>query len=228
MNGYIPSGFDIKTAAELRLSDPKNYVEKAKQSMAQHVRAMLKMQSLGAVTFDYGNNIRKQAFDTGVNNAFDIKGFIPEYIRPLFCEGRGPFRWAALSGNPEDIAVTDEMVTREFSKNLGLVRWIGKAQEKVKFQGLPARVCWLGYGERARFGKMINDAVAAGKIEAPIVIGRDHLDSGSVASPYRETEGMADGSDAIRGLARSQRAPQHGFGCVLGSCASWRRCGDWI
>ncbi|MFI5422070.1 MAG: urocanate hydratase, partial [Nitrososphaerales archaeon] len=197
LNGYIPSGFDIMTAAELRVSDAKNYVEKAKQSMAQHVRAMLKMQSFGAVTFDYGNNIRKQAFDAGVNNAFDIKGFIPEYIRPLFCEGRGPFRWAALSGNPEDIAVTDEMVTREFSKNLSLVRWIEKAQEKVKFQGLPARVCWLGYGERARFGKMINDAVAAGKIEAPIVIGRDHLDSGSVASPYRETEGMADGSDAI-------------------------------
>ena len=195
--GYIPSGFDIQRATELRRSDPKNYVSRAKQSMAEHVRAMLKMQSLGAVTFDYGNNIRKQAYDAGVNNAFDIKGFIPEYIRPLFCEGRGPFRWAALSGNPEDIFETDEMVTREFSNNAGLIRWIRKAHERVKFQGLPARVCWLGYGERARFGKMINEAVASGKLEAPVVIGRDHLDSGSVASPYRETEAMADGSDAI-------------------------------
>ncbi|MDA4112082.1 MAG: urocanate hydratase [Thaumarchaeota archaeon] len=197
LNGYIPSGFDVKSAEELRLSDPKSYLRKSKESMATHVRAMLKMQSLGAVTFDYGNNIRKQAFDAGVSDAFDIKGFIPEYIRPLFCEGRGPFRWAALSGNPEDIFLTDRMVTKEFSGNAGLVRWIQKAHEKVKFQGLPARVCWLGYGERARFGKMINAAVAKGDIEAPIVIGRDHLDSGSVASPYRETEGMADGSDAI-------------------------------
>jgi urocanate hydratase len=197
LNGYIPSGLDVKTASSLRLSDPKDYLRRSRQSMAAHVRAMLKMQSLGAVTFDYGNNIRKQAYDAGVIDAFAIKGFIPEYIRPLFCEGRGPFRWAALSGNPEDIFVTDEMVTKEFSKNTRLVRWIQKAREKVKFQGLPARVCWLGYGERARFGKMINEAVARGDIEAPVVIGRDHLDSGSVASPYRETEAMADGSDAI-------------------------------
>ena len=167
------------------------------ESMAVHVRAMLKLQAVGAVTFDYGNNIRKQAYDAGVADAFSIKGFVPEYIRPLFCEGRGPFRWAALSGNPEDIFVTDKIATDEFAKNKGLIRWIEKAHEKVKFQGLPARVCWLGYGERARFGKLINEAVARGDIEAPIVIGRDHLDSGSVASPYRETEGMADGSDAI-------------------------------
>jgi len=197
LNGYIPSGYDVKTAETLRQSDKKLYIQKSMQSMAIHVRAMLKMQSRGAVTFDYGNNIRKQAYDAGVADAFSIKGFVPEYIRPLFCEGRGPFRWAALSGNPEDIFVTDKIATEEFAKNKGLVRWIEKAHEKVSFQGLPARVCWLGYGERARFGKLINEAVVRGDIEAPIVIGRDHLDSGSVASPYRETEGMADGSDAI-------------------------------
>ncbi|HYB03813.1 MAG TPA: urocanate hydratase, partial [Nitrososphaerales archaeon] len=197
LNGYIPSGYDVKSAKALRDSDKKGYVEKAMRSMATHVGAMLKMQKLGAVTFDYGNNIRKQAYDAGVQDAFAIKGFVPEYIRPLFCEGRGPFRWAALSGNPEDIFLTDKIVTQEFSKNKGLVRWIGKAHDKVSFQGLPARVCWLGYGERAKFGKLINEAVARGDVEAPIVIGRDHLDSGSVASPYRETEGMADGSDAI-------------------------------
>lgn len=197
LNGYIPSGYDVNTAETLRRSDKKMYVQKSMQSMAIHVRAMLKMQAQGAVTFDYGNNIRKQAYDAGVEDAFSIKGFIPEYIRPLFCEGRGPFRWAALSGNPEDIFVTDRIATDEFAKNKGLVRWIEKAHEKVRFQGLPARVCWLGYGERARFGKLINEAVARGDIEAPIVIGRDHLDSGSVTSPYRETEGMADGSDAI-------------------------------
>ncbi len=197
LNGYIPRGYDVNSAKDLRESDRKLYVEKAMMSMATHVSAMLKLQQLGAVTFDYGNNIRKQAYDAGVQNAFEIKGFVPEYIRPLFCEGRGPFRWAALSGNPEDIFFTDKIVTREFSKNKGLVRWIEKAHEKVNFQGLPARVCWLGYGERARFGKLINESVARGDIEAPIVIGRDHLDSGSVASPYRETEGMKDGSDAI-------------------------------
>jgi urocanate hydratase len=197
LNGYIPSGLDVEQAKELRLSSPKEYVQRAKQSMATHVRAMLEMQNKGAVAFDYGNNIRKLAYDAGCRNAFDIKGFVPEYIRPLFCEGRGPFRWAALSGNPDDIFLTDRMVTENFSNNKSLVRWIQKAHDKVKFQGLPARVCWLGYGERARFGKLINEAVAAGKTEAPIVIGRDHLDSGSVASPYRETEGMADGSDAI-------------------------------
>jgi urocanate hydratase len=197
LNGYIPSGYDIESAKKLRASDPKLYVSKAKSSIAKHVRAMLKMQESGAITFEYGNNIRKLALDAGVENAFLIKGFVPEYIRPLFCDGRGPFRWAALSGDPEDIYETDKMVLEMFSSNKGLCRWISKAQDSVKFQGLPARVCWLGYGERAKFGRAINDAVAAGKIHAPIVIGRDHLDSGSVASPFRETEGMIDGSDAI-------------------------------
>jgi len=197
LNGYIPAGYDVRSAADLRQSDRNAYIEKSMRSVAIHVRAMLKMQLAGSVTFEYGNNIRKQAYDAGVQDAFHIKGFVPEYIRPLFCEGRGPFRWAALSGNPEDIFLTDKMLTEEFPKNKGLLRWIEKAHERVSFQGLPARVCWLGYGERARFGKMINKAVSRGDIEAPIVIGRDHLDSGSVASPYRETEGMADGSDAI-------------------------------
>ena len=197
LNGYIPSGYDVESAKELRTTDPKNYIGKAKESMGKHVRAMLKMQESGAVTFEYGNNLRKQALDAGVGNAFLIKGFVPEYIRPLFCEGRGPFRWVALSGEKEDIYETDRMILEMFGSNKGLSRWISKAHDSVQFQGLPARVCWLGYGERARFGKLINDAVARGKIQAPIVIGRDHLDSGSVASPYRETEGMIDGSDAI-------------------------------
>jgi urocanate hydratase len=197
LNGYIPAGHTIESAADLRKTDPKKYVDLAKKSMATHVRAMLKLQSTGAVTFDYGNNIRKQAFDAGVERAFDIMGFVPEYIRPLFCQGRGPFRWVALSGDPEDIFETDKMLTDMFSENVGLTRWIRKAHDQVKFQGLPARVCWLGYGERARFGRAINDSVKEGKISAPVAIGRDHLDSGSVASPYRETEGMKDGSDAI-------------------------------
>ncbi|MDH2901833.1 MAG: urocanate hydratase [archaeon] len=197
LNGYIPSGYDVKSGKALRTTDPKSYIRKAKESMAKHVRAMLKMQESGAVTFEYGNNLRKQALDAGVGNAFLIKGFVPEYIRPLFCEGRGPFRWVALSGEKEDIYETDRMILEMFGSNKGLSRWISKAHDSVQFQGLPARVCWLGYGERARFGKVINDAVARGKIRAPIVIGRDHLDSGSVASPYRETEGMIDGSDAI-------------------------------
>lgn len=197
LNGYIPSGYDVKSGKELRITDPKSYIRKAKESMAKHVRAMLKMQESGAVTFEYGNNLRKQALDAGVGNAFLIKGFVPEYIRPLFCEGRGPFRWVALSGEKEDIYETDRKILEMFGSNKGLSRWITKAHDSVEFQGLPARVCWLGYGERARFGKLINDAVARGEIQAPIVIGRDHLDSGSVASPYRETEGMIDGSDAI-------------------------------
>jgi urocanate hydratase len=197
LNGYIPKGYDVASSATLRSSDPKSYIAKAKDSMALHVRAMLKMMDNGAVAFEYGNNIRKQALDAGIHDAFRIKGFVPEYIRPLFCEGRGPFRWAALSGDKEDIYETDRIVSELFSENKGLLRWISKAHEKVRFQGLPARVCWLGYGERARFGKAINEAVKKGKITAPIVIGRDHLDSGSVASPYRETEGMLDGSDAI-------------------------------
>jgi urocanate hydratase len=195
--GYIPEGLSIQEAEDLRLSDSKSYIARSMASIAKHVRAMLQLQRGGAIAFEYGNNIRKMAKEGGVENAFDIPGFVPEYIRPLFCEGRGPFRWAALSGRPEDIYATDEAVIREFADNTSLVRWIRKAHDKVQFQGLPSRVCWLGYGERARFGKIINEMVREGTISAPIIIGRDHLDSGSVASPYRETEGMKDGSDAI-------------------------------
>jgi urocanate hydratase len=197
LSGYIPEGMGMKEADALRASDPKRYVELSMASIAKHVRAMLSFQKRGAVAFEYGNNIRKMAKDAGVDDPFRIPGFVPEYIRPLFCEGRGPFRWAALSGNPEDIYATDEAVIREFRENKSLVRWIHKAHARVEFQGLPSRVCWLGYGERARFGKIINAMVRDGTISAPVIIGRDHLDSGSVASPYRETEGMKDGSDAI-------------------------------
>ncbi len=197
LGGYIPEGFDVKAAADLRAADPKKYLGLSMASIGKHVSAMLRFQEGGAVAFEYGNNIRKMAVEAGVKDAFRIPGFVPEYIRPLFCEGRGPFRWAALSGRPEDIYATDEAVLREFADNKSLVRWITKAHEKVQFQGLPSRVCWLGYGERARFGKIINGMVRDGTISAPVIIGRDHLDSGSVASPYRETEGMKDGSDAI-------------------------------
>ena len=195
--GYIPEGLSVQGAADLRGSDPKRYVSLSMASIAKHVRAMLQFQQNGAIAFEYGNNIRKMAKEAGVEDPFRIPGFVPEYIRPLFCEGRGPFRWAALSGRPEDIYATDEAVIREFAGNESLVRWIKKAHDRVQFQGLPSRVCWLGYGERARFGKVINDMVRKGTISAPVIIGRDHLDSGSVASPYRETEGMKDGSDAI-------------------------------
>jgi urocanate hydratase len=195
--GYIPEGLTISEADALRLSDPEEYLKKSMASMAKHVRAILEFQRNGATTFEYGNNLRKMAKDAGVEDAFSIPGFVSEYIRPLFCEGRGPFRWVALSGEKEDIYATDEVVAREFAGNQSLVRWINKAHEQVQFQGLPARVCWLGYGERARFGKILNDMVREGSISAPIAIGRDHLDSGSVASPFRETEGMKDGSDAI-------------------------------
>ena len=195
--GYIPQGLTVQEAADLRASDQTEYLHRSTASIAKHVRALLGFQKAGAVAFEYGNNIRKVASDAGVKDAFMIPGFVPEYIRPLFCEGRGPFRWAALSGDPEDIYATDEAAIRNFSKNKSLVRWITKARDKVEFQGLPARVCWLGYGERAKFGKIINGMVREGTISAPIIIGRDHLDSGSVASPFRETEGMKDGSDAI-------------------------------
>lgn len=197
LNGYIPANMSLDEAEELRKRDPKKYEELAKTSIATHVRAMLEMQKKGAVTFDYGNNIRQVAKDEGIENAFDFPGFVPAYIRPQFCEGKGPFRWVALSGDPEDIYKTDEVILREFSYNEHLCNWIRMAREKIAFQGLPARICWLGYGERARFGKIINDMVASGEIKAPIVIGRDHLDSGSVASPNRETEAMKDGSDAV-------------------------------
>ncbi|MCH8299323.1 MAG: urocanate hydratase [Candidatus Marinimicrobia bacterium] len=197
LNGYIPSGMSYEQALELRISAPTQYIEKSYDTMARHVRAMLELQKRGSVTFDYGNNLRGQAKSAGVENAFDFPGFVPEYIRPLFCEGKGPFRWVALSGDPKDIAVTDRLVLELFPEDEALVRWIKMAGEKVKFQGLPARICWLGQGDRAKFGKAINDAVASGEISAPIVIGRDHLDTGSVASPNRETEGMKDGSDAV-------------------------------
>ncbi|NNU99964.1 urocanate hydratase [Geobacillus stearothermophilus] len=197
LNGYIPAGLTLDESAELRARDPKQYIARAKQSIAAHVRAMLAMQKQGAVTFDYGNNIRQVAKDEGVDDAFFFPGFVPAYIRPLFCEGKGPFRWVALSGDPEDIYKTDEVILREFRDNERLCHWIRMAQKRIQFQGLPARICWLGYGERAKFGKIINDMVAKGELKAPIVIGRDHLDSGSVASPNRETEGMKDGSDAI-------------------------------
>ncbi len=197
LRGYIPLGYDVAQAAELRQHDPEEYVRHSMASMATHVQAMLDLQKMGCVVFDYGNNIRQQAFKEGVSNAFDFPGFVPAYIRPLFCEGKGPFRWAALSGNPTDIAKIDDMVLREFADNESVVRWIKLAREKVKFQGLPARICWLGYGERARFGEVVNRMVQKGELDAPIVIGRDHLDTGSVASPNRETEAMKDGSDAI-------------------------------
>ena len=197
LNGYVPHGINYEEALRLRKDNPDDYKKRAYQSMAVHVEAMLELQRRGAKTFDYGNNIRGQAQKAGVDDAFDIPGFVPEYIRPLFCLGKGPFRWAALSGNPEDIYITDEAVLKEFPEDIGLERWIRKAQKQVKFQGLPSRICWLGYGERARFGAVINHLVKKGKINAPIVIGRDHLDTGSVSSPNRETEGMKDGSDAI-------------------------------
>ncbi|HSB05118.1 MAG TPA: urocanate hydratase [Thermodesulfobacteriota bacterium] len=197
LNGYFPAGLSLEEALDLRQKDPKDYVRRSMDSMATHVRAMLDFQKKGSIVFDYGNNIRAQAFDAGVQDAFDYPGFVPAYIRPLFCEGKGPFRWAALSGDPEDIYKTDEAILKQFPDDMPLARWIRLAREKVKFQGLPARICWLGYGQRARAGKLFNDMVAKGKLKAPIVIGRDHLDSGSVASPYRETEGMKDGSDAI-------------------------------
>ena len=197
LNGYIPRGMSLAEAASLRRSDRDEYVRRAMESIAVHVRAMLDLKQMGAVTFDYGNNIRAQAKQAGVGNAFDIPGFVPEYIRPQFCEGRGPFRWVALSGDPRDIYETDALATELFPENEAMSRWLRLARESIQFQGLPARICWLGYGERARFGVAINRLVRTGRIQAPIVIGRDHLDAGSVASPYRETEGMLDGSDAI-------------------------------
>jgi urocanate hydratase len=197
LNGYVPHGLPFAEALRLRASDPDEYLRRAGVSVAAHVRALLDLKRKGAVVFDYGNNIREEARKAGVANAFDIPGFVPEYIRPMFCEGKGPFRWAALSGDPEDIRRTDTAVLELFPKDAALARWIRLAGERIAFQGLPARICWLGYGERARFGLRLNDMVARGELKAPIVIGRDHLDAGSVASPNRETEGMKDGSDAI-------------------------------
>jgi len=197
LNGYIPAGLSVDAAAPLRQANPNEYVTAARASIVTHVRAMLALQARGAVVFDYGNNIRTEARDAGVADAFSIPGFVPEYIRPLFCEGKGPFRWVALSGEPKDLHRTDQLVLELFPNDAHLRRWITLAQERVAFQGLPARICWLGQGERARFGVALNELVRSGELTAPIVIGRDHLDTGSVASPFRETEGMRDGSDAI-------------------------------
>ncbi len=197
LNGYVPHGMSLDEALALRAKDPDEYVKRSMHSMALHVEAMLALQQKGAVTFDYGNNIRAQAKKAGVANAFDIPGFVPEYIRPLFCEGCGPFRWVALSGDPKDIARTDQLALELFPKNQTLTRWMKLARERIQFQGLPARICWLRYGERAELGRAMNDLVKQGELKAPVVIGRDHLDAGSVASPNRETENMLDGSDAI-------------------------------
>lgn len=197
INGYVPHGISLSEAQELRTSDPKSYEKKSIESMARHVRHMLTLQDRGAITFDYGNNLRAYAQKGGVENAFDFPGFVPAYIRPLFCEGKGPFRWAALSGDPEDIYVTDQALKEAFPENHNLIKWLDEAKEKVAFQGLPCRICWLGMGEREKAGLIFNDLVRTGKVKAPIVIGRDHLDCGSVASPNRETEGMKDGTDAV-------------------------------
>ncbi len=202
LNGYVPLTedgvpMDLEVADKLRAEDPRAYTELSTSAIARHVKAMLEFQKDGVITFDYGNNIRQVALDKGVENAFDFPGFVPAYIRPLFCEGKGPFRWAALSGDPKDIEVIDEVILENFSHDKPLCRWIEMASKRVKFQGLPARICWLGYGDRAKMGLIMNDLVASGKVKAPIVIGRDHLDSGSVASPNRETEAMKDGTDAV-------------------------------
>ncbi|MFH1277435.1 MAG: urocanate hydratase [Candidatus Eisenbacteria bacterium] len=197
LNGYVPNGMTLEEATELRGKDPDDYVARSGRAVAAHVEGMLALQKAGAVTFDYGNNIRAQAKKHGVENAFDFPGFVPAYIRPLFCLGKGPFRWVALSGDPKDIHRTDELVIETFPEDRALARWIRMASEKIAFQGLPARICWLGYGDRALLGDKINRLVRKGEISAPVVIGRDHLDSGSVASPFRETEGMKDGSDAV-------------------------------
>jgi urocanate hydratase len=197
LNGYYPAGLSKEEADELRKTNREEYLSRAKQSMKVHVEAMVAMMQRGAIAFEYGNNIRQQAYDAGFKEAFAFSGFVPEYIRPMFCGGRGPFRWASLVGVEDDIFTIDDMLKKEFGYNKELVRWIDKARSQVKFQGLPARVCWLGYGERARFGKIVNDMVASGKLSGPIWVGRDHLDTGSVASPRRETENMKDGSDAV-------------------------------
>jgi urocanate hydratase len=197
LNGYVPNGMTLEEALLLRKRDPDEYVRRSMDAMARHMEAILALQDAGSVAFDYGNNLRTQAQIAGVERAFDVPGFVPEYIRPMFCQGRGPFRWVALSGDPSDIYRTDRLVLEMFPENADLARWIKLAQDRIAFQGLPARICWLGYGERAAFGLAMNALVRSGELKAPIVIGRDHLDTGSVASPYRETEGMRDGSDAI-------------------------------
>lgn len=216
LNGYVPEGYSLEEANKLREENPEEYVKLSSASMAKHVEAMLQFQKNGAVVFDYGNNIRQVAFDTGVENAFDFPGFVPAYIRPLFCEGKGPFRFVALSGDPNDIAVADKKMRELFPENEKLMRWLDMAEEKIAFQGLPARIAWLGYGERAKMGLALNELVKSGEISAPIVIGRDHLDSGSVASPNRETESMKDGSDAV------------GDWAILNALVNTAAGGSWI
>ena len=216
LNGYVPQGYSVEEAKKLRQEDPKKYVELSEASMAKHVELMLEFQKIGAVAFDYGNNIRQVAYNNGVENAFDFPGFVPAYIRPLFCEGKGPFRFAALSGDPKDIERADEEMRRLFPDNEKLLRWLDLAEEKISYQGLPSRIAWLGYGERAKKGLALNKLVRDGEISAPIVIGRDHLDSGSVASPNRETEGMQDGSDAV------------GDWAVLNALINTAAGGSWI
>jgi urocanate hydratase len=216
LNGYIPAGYSLAEAENLRENDPKSYTKQSKRSMKTHVEAMLKFQEKGSIVFDYGNNIRQAAKDEGLHEAFNFPGFVPAFIRPLFTEGKGPFRWAALSGDPEDIYRTDELIKEIFPENAALIRWIEMARKKVSFQGLPSRICWLGYGERMKMGLAINELVRKKEIKAPIVIGRDHLDSGSVASPNRETEGMKDGSDAI------------GDWAVLNALVNTAAGGSWI
>jgi len=197
LHGYVPAGLSFEKALELRKKNPQEYIKHSIESMGKHVEAMLEFKQHGTKVFDYGNNIRAQAVKAGVKNAFDFPGFVPAYIRPQFCEGRGPFRWVALSGDPQDIKVTDDALRELFPDDKGLARWMTMAEERIAFQGLPARICWLGYGQREKAGLMFNDLVKNGRVKAPIVIGRDHLDCGSVASPNRETEGMKDGSDAV-------------------------------
>jgi len=216
LNGYIPAGYSLKEAESLRENHPENYTRRSKSSMKAHVEAMLKFQKQGSVVFDYGNNIRQVASDEGLKEAFDFPGFVPAFIRPLFTEGKGPFRWVALSGDPEDIYRTDELIKELFPENQELIRWIDMARKKISFQGLPSRICWLGYGERMKMGLAINELVKKGEIKAPIVIGRDHLDSGSVASPNRETEGMKDGSDAVADWA------------ILNALVNTAAGGSWI
>jgi len=216
LNGYIPAGMSTKEAAEMRTNRKDAYLHQVKSSIVQHVETMLEFKRRGSIVFDYGNNIRQVAFDEGVNNAFDFPGFVPAYIRPLFCEGKGPFRWAALSGDPNDIKRTDQLIQELFSQDKSLQRWITMASEKVAFQGLPSRICWLGYGERVKMGLAINELVRTGELKAPIVIGRDHLDCGSVASPNRETESMLDGSDAV------------GDWAVLNALVNTAAGGSWI
>lgn len=216
LNGYVPEGYSLEEAKKLREENPEEYVKLSSASMAKHVEAMLQFQKNGAVVFDYGNNIRQVAFDTGVENAFDFPGFVPAYIRPLFCEGKGPFRFVALSGDPNDIAVADKKMRELFPENEKLLRWLDMAEEKIAFQGLPARIAWLGYGERRKMGLALNELVRTGEISAPIVIGRDHLDSGSVASPNRETESMKDGSDAV------------GDWAILNALVNTAAGGSWI